>query len=85
MEGLSIENILGQGDIENLFSDDVETESTQETSPEEKEETTTEEVNPEDLFQDTPESVGSEEIQDEEDTDSDKETGSSPTLPLPKP
>lgn len=79
MEGLSIENILGQDDIENLFSDDVETESTQETSPEEKEETTTEEVNPEDLFQDTPESVGSEEIQDEEDTDSDKETGSSPT------
>lgn len=79
MEGLSIENILGQEDIENLFSDETEIETTQETSPEQKEETTTEEVNPEDLFQETPESVSSEENQEKEDTISEKETGSSPT------
>lgn len=79
MEGLSIENILGQEDIENLFSDENEIETTQETSPEQKEETTTEEVNPEDLFQETPESVSSEENQEKEDTISEKETGSSPT------
>ena len=79
MEELSIENILGQEDIENLFSDE-EIESTQETSPEQKEETTTtEEVNPDDLFQETPESVGSEENQEKEDTISEQETGSSPT------
>lgn len=79
MEELSIENILGQEDIENLFSDE-EIESTQETSPEQKEETTTtEEVNPDDLFQETPESVGSEENQEKEDTNSEQETGSSPT------
>ena len=78
MEELSIENILGQEDIENLFSD-KEIETTQETSPEQKEETTTEEVNPDDLFEETPESVGSEENQEKEDTISEKETGSSPT------
>ena len=79
MEGLSIENILGQEDIENLFSDE-EIETTQETSPEQKEEKeTTEEVNPDDLFQETPESVGSEENQEKEDTISEQETGSSPT------
>lgn len=79
MEELSIENILGQEDIENLFSDE-EIESTQETSPEQKEETTTtEEVNPDNLFQETPESVGSEENQEKEDTISEQETGSSPT------
>lgn len=78
MEELSIENILGQEDIENLFSDE-EIETTQETSPEQKEETTTEEVNPDDLFEETPESVGSEENQEKEDTISEKETGSSPT------
>ena len=79
MEGLSIENILGQEDIENLFSEE-EIETTQETSPEQKEEKiTTEEVNPDDLFQETPESVGSEENQEKEDTNSEKETGSSPT------
>ena len=79
MEGLSIENILGQEDIENLFSEE-EIETTQETSPEQKEETTTtEEVNPDDLFQETPESVGSEENQEKEDTISEQETGSSPT------
>ena len=79
MEELSIENILGQEDIENLFSEE-EIETTQETSPEQKEETTTtEEVNPDDLFQETPESVGSEENQEKEDTISEQETGSSPT------
>ena len=79
MEELSIENILGQEDIENLFSDE-EIESTQETSPDQKEEKeTTEEVNPDNLFQETPESVGSEENQEKEDTISEQETGSSPT------
>ena len=80
MEGLSIENIFGQEDIENLFSDENEIETTQETSPEQKEEKeTTEEVNPDNLFQETPESVGSEENQEKEDTISEQETGSSPT------
>lgn len=79
MEDLSIENILGQEDIENLFSDE-EIETTQETSPEQKEEkATTEEVNPDELFEETPESVGSEENQEKEDTNSEKDTGSSPT------
>lgn len=79
MEDLSIENILGQEDIDNLFSDDLDNENEQDSSPETNEETTTEEVNPDNLFQETPESVGSEENQEKEDTDSEQETGSSPT------
>jgi len=79
MEGLSIDNILGQEDIENLFSEETDDEITQETSPEQKEETTTEEVNADNLFDEAPESVGSEENQEGKDTSSEKETGSSPT------
>ena len=79
MEVLSIDNILGQEDIENLFSPEDDEETTQETSPETKEEKTetTEELNVEGLF-DTPESVGSEEHQEGKDTTSTKEPGSSP-------
>ena len=81
MEGLSINNILSEAEVENLFSEDL-TETTQETSPDKKEEQnneTTEELNIEGLFEETPESVGSEEHQEGEDTTSTKEPGSSPT------
>ena len=83
MEALGIDNILDQEDIENLFaedSEDTKTEKSQETPPEENGEKkeTTEELNIESLFEETPESVGSEEHQEGEDTNSQKETGSSP-------
>ena len=64
-EELSLDNILGAEEIENLF---VEDESTQETSPvedkdnpkgEEKEKEETTEVDVDSLFTDKPESVGS--------------------------
>ena len=80
MEALSIDNILGQEDIENLFAPDDEQEITQDPSPDQKEDKTetTEELNVEGLF-DTPESVGSEEHQEGKDTTSStKEPGSSP-------
>ncbi len=74
-------------DLENLFSTDSEEEKTQESSPDEKEdkkqtteETTEEEqVSPDDLF-DTPESVGSgkDNQEEEEDTQSEKDKGTSP-------
>lgn len=80
MDGLTMDNILNESEIENLFSFEGNDES-QETSPEKeeiKEENTTEEVNSETLFEDTPESVGSEEhIEEKEDTTPDK-TGASP-------
>lgn len=74
-------------DVENLFSDDGGEEETQETPPapkekEEKEKETTteeEEINPDDLF-DNPESVGSgkDNQEEEEDTQSEKDKGTSP-------
>lgn len=74
-------------DVENLFSDDGGEEETQVTSPapkekeeEETEETTEEEeINPDDLF-DNPESVGSgkDNQEEEEDTQSGKDKGTSP-------
>lgn len=74
-------------DVDNLFSDDGGEEETQVTPPapkekEEKErETTTEEeeINPDDLF-DNPESVGSgkDNQEEEEDTQSEKDKGTSP-------
>lgn len=81
MEELGMQNILSESEIETLFSDNVDTEKEQETSPDNKEENnnTTEELNIENLFEETPESVGSEEHQEGEDTTSTKETGSSPT------
>nr|DAG94149.1 MAG TPA: hypothetical protein [Crassvirales sp.] len=74
-------------DVDNLFSDDGGEEETQVTPPapkdkEEKEKETTteeEEINPDDLF-DNPESVGSgkDNQEEEEDTKSDKDKGTSP-------
>lgn len=74
-------------DVDNLFSDDVGEEETQVTPPaqEEKEEkeiektTEEEEINPDDLF-DNPESVGSgkDNQEEEEDTQSEKDKGTSP-------
>jgi hypothetical protein len=74
-------------DVDNLFSDDVGEEETQVTppAPKEKEEkeiektTEEEEVNPDDLF-DNPESVGSgkDNQEEEEDTQSEKDKGTSP-------
>ena len=74
-------------DVENLFSDDGGEEETQVTppAPEEKEEkeiektTEEEEISPDDLF-DNPESVGSgkDNQEEEEDTQSEKDKGTSP-------
>nr|DAI58996.1 MAG TPA: hypothetical protein [Crassvirales sp.] len=74
-------------DVDNLFSDDGGEEETQVTPPapkekEEKEKETTteeEEINPDDLF-DNPESVGSgkDNQEEEEDTQSEKDKGTSP-------
>lgn len=74
-------------DVENLFSDDGGEEETQGTppAPKEKEEkeiektTEEEEINPDDLF-DNPESVGSgkDNQEEEEDTQSEKDKGTSP-------
>lgn len=74
-------------DVENLFSDDGGEEETQVTppTPKEKEEkeiektTEEEEINPDDLF-DNPESVGSgkDNQEEEEDTQSEKDKGTSP-------
>ena len=84
-EVLSDEFILSESEIENLFIDDAQEETTQEPSPvnkegEEENKTTEEEdVNPDDLFTE-PESVGSEENkehQEKEDTPDDKD-GTSP-------
>lgn len=90
MEELSLDNILTGDEIENLFVDD---ESSQDSTPEnvdienetkpkegkkekEKEKETTE-VNVNSLFTDKPESVGSGDIEEREDTNSDK-GGTSP-------
>lgn len=81
MEGLSMENILSEQDIDMLFSggDNDETQGSSPESEEEKDKKeTTEELNVEELFDKTPESVGSEEHQEVEDTTSEKKSGSSP-------
>ena len=82
-EDLSIDNILDQGDIDNLFMDN-ETQETQESQPENKgdednketpkQEQTTE-VDTDDLFVE-PESVGSEENKEKEGTETEKESTS---------
>lgn len=82
-EDLSIDNILDQGDIDNLFMDN-ETQETQESQPENKgnednketpEQERTTEVNTDDLFVE-PESVGSEENKEKEGTETEKESTS---------
>lgn len=82
MEGLSFDNIYTGSEIENLFNEDIQEDSTEtvEDTPEkdeEKKEDTTE-VNPNTLFEDSPESVSSEEdiIKEQESTSSEK--GASP-------
>lgn len=78
-EELSLDNILGAEEIENLFVEDDETQGTppvNEEPPKKEEETnkdkeeTTEVVDVDNLFTDTPESVGSgkENIEEKEDT-----------------
>ena len=86
-EELSLDNILGADEIENLFVEDEDTQDTQpangeppekEEEPENKEETT-EVVDVDNLFTDTPESVGSgkENTEEKEDT-TPKGNGTSP-------
>ena len=87
-EELSLDNILGAEEIENLFVEDGETQDTspanEEPSEKEKEldkdkEETTEVVDVDNLFTDTPESVGSgkENTEEKEDT-TPKGSGTSP-------
>lgn len=81
MEDLSLDNIMSEEEINNLFTDDVDTEETTKESTEEnketKEDTEFTEVNPEELFKDSSESVGNESDEDKqgkEDTSSTEET-----------
>ena len=87
-EELSLDNILGAEEIENLFVEDDETQDTppangeppkKEEEPSKDKEETTEVVDVDNLFTDTPESVGSgkENIEEREDT-TPKGDGTSP-------
>ena len=87
-EELSLDNILGAEEIENLFVEDDETQDTpptngeppkEEEEPNKDKEETTEVVDVDNLFTDTPESVGSgkENTEEKEDT-TPKEDGTSP-------
>lgn len=87
-EELSLDNILGAEEIENLFVEDGETQDTppangeppkKEEEPSKNKEETTEVVDVDNLFTDTPESVGSgkENTEEKEDT-TPKEDGTSP-------
>lgn len=87
-EELSLDNILGADEIENLFVDDEEAQETppvnEETSEKEdkdkNKEETTEVVDVDTLFTEEPESVGSgkEDNKEKEGTESDKDKGTSP-------
>ena len=88
MEELSLDNILGAEEIENLFVEDDETQDTppangeppkEEEEPNKDKEETTEVVDVDNLFTDTPESVGSgkENTEEKEDT-TPKGDGTSP-------
>ena len=87
-EELSLDNILGAEEIENLFVEDDETQDTppangeppkEEEEPNKDKEETTEVVDVDNLFTDTPESVGSgkENTEEKEDT-TPKGSGTSP-------
>lgn len=87
-EELSLDNILGAEEIENLFVEDGKTQDTppvngeppkKEEEPSKDKEETTEVVDVDNLFTDTPESVGSgkENTEEKEDT-TPKEDGTSP-------
>ena len=80
MEGLNIDNIMSEEEINNLFAEDSDQQETiQDSSPDKGEnKEATEELNVESLFEVTSESVGSEERQEGEDTTSEKKSGSSP-------
>ncbi len=83
MEGLSLDNILTDNDIDNLFVEDnnssTDTQQDVQETEEKEEKSDTAEVDVNTLFDDSSESVGSEEKQDieKEDTDS-KQSGTSP-------
>ena len=87
-EELSLDNILGADEIENLFVDDEETQETppaNEETPDKEDkdknkEETTEVVDVDTLFTEEPESVGSgkEDNKEKEGTESDKDKGTSP-------
>lgn len=87
-EELSLDNILGADEIENLFVDDEEIQETppanEETSEkgdkDKNKEETTEVVDVDTLFTEEPESVGSgkEDNKEKEGTESDKDKGTSP-------
>lgn len=82
-EGLSLDNILGAEEIDNLFTDPDENETSKEEVEEKQEDKTktndTTEINPDKLFEDKSESVGSdEEKQDREDTKGSASKDSSP-------
>ena len=88
-EGLSLDNILGADEIENLFVDDEETQETppaNEETPDKEDkdknkEETTEVVDVDTLFTEEPESVGSgkeDDTKEKEGTESDKDKGTSP-------
>lgn len=87
MEELSLDNILGAEEIENLFVEDDETQDTppangeppKEEEPNKDKEETTEVVDVDNLFTETPESVGSgkENTEEKEDT-TPKGNGTSP-------
>lgn len=88
MEELSLDNILGAEEIENLFVEDDETQDTppangeppkEEEEPNKDKEETTEVVDVDNLFTETPESVGSgkENTEEKEDT-TPKGNGTSP-------
>lgn len=92
VEELSLDNILGADEIENLFVDDGETQETppaneetpneedKEKNKEKNKEETTEVVDVDALFTEEPESVGSgkEDNKEKEGTESNKEKGTSP-------
>lgn len=78
-EELSMDNILGTEEIDNLFTDVSETESQEETNTEEQKENTTETIDSNDLFEQS-ESVGSgtEDNKETEDTESNQGSKTSP-------
>ena len=89
MEGLSFDNILGEQDIDTLFTEPEESspqeeveeqhEEQQDSSEENKEKQTTEVVDPDELFEgETPESVGSGDKEEKEDASPDSDDGLSP-------
>ena len=89
MEGLSFDNILGEQDIDTLFTEPEEFspqeeveeqhEEQQDSSEENKEKQTTEVVDPDELFDgETPESVGSGDKEEKEDASPDSDDGLSP-------